>query len=332
MNNNLTDNKRTLLGIVLPTYNNPESIEYILNRLKNYSEKDYDYVLSIFDSSTNEDTKNVVDKYASKNTEYHFVDSETNVDEKTLIAVKQSEAKYIFLIGDRYCPNLDVIFSEIDFEGNQNEIIALYDNKWKPQKNYYDKLTKFKFTDKNEFFRLHFWQLILYGGSICKRELISEINLEEMVSAFNGSGFIYPASLATYSSGPFESKCGDFIELVPYKTVSGWIKNKDAIRIWAKNIYDVSNKLDGALNKECVDGIIKTTGKNTEFLTAKGIASFKCDGNFNYAIYKKYKFYINRCRACSKLSIILILIIPVWLMKFSRKVHRKFIKFIRKSK
>ena len=44
MNNNLTDNKRTLLGIVLPTYNNPESIEYILNRLKNHSEKDYDYV------------------------------------------------------------------------------------------------------------------------------------------------------------------------------------------------------------------------------------------------------------------------------------------------
>ena len=207
-----------------------------------------------------------------------------------MIAVKQSEAKYIFLIGDRYCPNLDVIFSEIDFEGNQNEIIALYDNKWKPQKNYYDKLTKFKFTDKNEFFRLHFWQLILYGGSVCKRELISEINLEEMVSAFNGSGFIYPASLATYSSGPFESKCGDFIELVPYKTVSGWIKIKTQYVSGLKIFMMFQISSNGILSRECVEGIIKTTGKNTEFLTAKGIASFKCDGNFNYAIYKNISF------------------------------------------
>lgn len=319
---NKMDSDKILLDIVLPTYNNPACVKYILDKLETYSDRNYNFVLSIYDSSTDEETKNLVKPYLSSRVLYHYIDSKVNVDEKTLIAVKNSEAEYVFLIADGYCPKLDEIFREIDFEKNRSEIIVLYDRDWKPQRKYYEHLKDFDFTDKNEFFRLHFWQLILYGGSICKNALISEINLPETVSAFIGSGFIYPAALATYSVGPYESKIGNFLELVPYKGASGWIKNKTAIKTWTENLYNALNKLDGVLGRDCIDNIIKTTGKNTGFLTANGLASFKCNGNFSYAIYKKYKYYLKRCKACSSFFVLFAAICPRFLFVIARKFKR----------
>ena len=78
--------KNIFLDVVLPTYNNPKCIEYILEKIERYSQ--YDYVLSIFDSSTNDETQAIVEKRLSEKITYTRIDSSIDVDEKTLIAVK----------------------------------------------------------------------------------------------------------------------------------------------------------------------------------------------------------------------------------------------------
>ena len=312
--------KNIFLDVVLPTYNNPKCIEYILEKIERYSQ--YDYVLSIFDSSTNDETQAIVEKRLSEKITYTRIDSSIDVDEKTLIAVKSSTADFVYLSADGYLPKIDNIFKAIESRDSQSEIIALYDEDWNQQKKYYDTLTKFVYDDKDEFFEKHFWQIILYGGSVCKRELIQRIDVAECVRLFNGSGFIYPCSLTMYSLGRYESKIGKFIELVPFKAASGWITNKTAIKIWAKNFYETLKLPELGLNPGTADKIIRTTGKNTGFLTFRGLLHLKVTRNFTFNIYRKYSFYIIDCKACSAFSAFMLAISPTFIFILMRKVYK----------
>lgn len=323
MNKNFEE---VLLDIVLPTYNNPLCVKYILEQLKQYSVSKFDFILSIYDSSTDDETKKIVNTYLSDRVFYHQMDSQLDVDEKTLLALKNSKAQYVYLIGDGYCPKVDVIFNSINFVKNKSEIIVLYEETWKPQKKFYKNLKKFEFYDKNEFYKVHFWQLILYGGSICKSELFDRVDTEQMISLYNTSGFIYPSVLATYSEGPYESKIGRFIDLVPYKKESGWLRNKNAIKIWTKNYYITINKLIDVLDISTINHIIKTTGKNTCFLTARGLVNFRLSDNYNFAKYKEYKFYLKKCKGCNSLIALTIAIFPKWILRFIKNIKKLLIK------
>lgn len=317
-----TNSKRKLLGIVMPTYNNPQSVRFVLGKFIEYFERGYEFEFIVCDSSTNDETQDIFKENKNENIIYFRVASGLDVDEKTLFAVKLSKADYVMLVGDGYLPKIDNIIEKINLKESKSEIIAVYDENWKPQRKYYQSLEKFEFEDKNEFFKCHFWQLILYGGSICRRELIEKIDSQKMVELYNKSGFIYPCSLACYSVGPYESKQGNFLDVNTIRKGSGWIRNKTAIKIWTKQLYEVLNSSELNLDADTRNYIIKTTGKRTGFLSAKGLLRFKASGNFTFKTYKKYKFYINQCKACSRFITFCIAIIPSFPLILMRKLYR----------
>lgn len=313
------------LDIVIPTYNRPDCIKYILKKTEKYFYDGYDFVISIFDSSTNDETKELVLPYVGDKISYHRIESSINVDEKTLISIKKSVADYVMLSGDGSCPEVDNIFADIDFDNNDAyEMFVLYDSKWDRQRKFFKKLKKYESDDKSAFFALHFWEITLYGGSICKRELISRININKMVEVYNGSGFIYPCSVACVANGPFKCVMGEYLRPIKYKGTSGWVINKDGTKIWTHNYYNAVTTLDNVLTPEAIKAIVKNTGKYTWFLTARGLMSWRTTNNYNFGFYKKYKFYIKQCKACPMFVAYLIAIIPNFVFKLIKKIYGIF--------
>lgn len=311
------------LAIAIPTYNRPNNVKRIIDSLLAQEALSFDLTVCIFDSSEDDLTQEAVRSYRNDRILYERMDASFDVDEKTLRAVKEIDADFVWLCGDRYIPQVKNVFEKIDFEGREDEIIALYDSRWKPQHNFYRKnISSESYSSAAEFAELHFWQLILYGGSICKRELLDLIDVESCVADFNKTGFIYPCALLSYAHGPFSCREGIFLDVIGGES-SGWINRKTAIKIWTENLCTALEKMQPRLGEEVCRSIVSTTGKRTGFLTAKGLMRLKCSGNYNKKIYKEYRNSIRLCRACSAFSAKFLAYLPDFPFVLLRKIYRR---------
>lgn len=316
--------KHNVLEIVIPTYNHPEYIQTILKHLSKFETGEYDFILSVFDSSTNNKTEEIVNESSSDYVRYFRMDSSLDIDEKTILALKMAEADYIMLCGDGHCPEVDRIFEDINFRDTETEIYVLYDKKWRAQNKYFVSLNEFYFSSKDEFFKAHFWQLVLYGGSIIAKSLINKIDLDYVVSRFNGSGFIFPCALVIYSTGKYKALSDNFLFDVPEKILAGWMSSGIGIELWTIRYSEAVKKLAGFISDDTIESIIHTTGGRTKFLAAKGLMSFRTNGNYNYKIYKKYKKELKEYGSCSSFMLWLIAVIPSWCFKIIKKIYKIF--------
>lgn len=313
-----------LFEIVIPTYNRPGCIKYILSLAEGYFARGYDFSLSIYDSSTDDGTAEAVADAGSERIKYVRMDSSVHVDEKTLIALKEAVSPYVMLCGDGCFPKIDRYFEKFFPTADGKEVTIIYETAWKRQRKFASRLKKFYYEDKNGFFAEHFWHATFYGGTVCRREVFARMDVEETLKEFGGTNFIYPCTLAKYSEGPYGVLAGEYTDDVPYKNGSGWLNGKEAIKIWTEHYYNAVCKLKGTLSDEAVEEIVKNTGRNNWFLTSYGLMSFRCTGNYSYKIYRQYKFYIKKCKACSTFAAVAIALTPRWIFLAMRSVGRLF--------
>lgn len=303
------------LEIVVPTYNRAECALHMFETYRAFLDEGYDFCLSVYDSSTDDETSKLAEKYACEGIRYVRVPSEVNVDEKTIVALREARSPYVMLCGDGSSVNIPVVLGIMD-RYPRAELIALYDKTWRLQKKYYPQFKESAWGDKNSFFSDHFWQLILYGGSVCRRELIQRIDKDEVIKNFGGRNFIYPCSLVKYSVGPYAAAFDEMLIENAGKTGSGWIKNKQALKVWAENICYSVDMLRGDLSEEARTRILSTMGARTGFLTARGLTVLRTSGNFSLKLLSQYKQSFVRVKGCSLFSAYLVALCPVWLCKF----------------
>lgn len=313
------------LSIVIPTYNRPECIHYMLEELYKYSEK-YSFNIYIFDSSEEDLTFNICKLYNGKNLIYERMDSHIHPDEKTIYGLKKADGEYIQLCGDGLLPNIENIFKNIFLDIEDIELYLLYSKKITSFNTYYSNYKDDISSDKNYFFGKYFSQITLYGATICKKSIIDTIDYDFALKNYSGTGFIYPCTLAIYSKGKYKMLNGDYLSSINLKGSPGWILNKKAIEIWTKNFSTTVSTLNNYLSQTTINNIIKNNGKNTGFLTAKGLAWFRSTGNYNLKIYFKFKKYLKKCKSCSTFIAIIIAIIPSFVFKILRKLYKTLIK------
>ena len=167
--------KNFTLDIVVPTYNRPKSINYFLNQIKKFDYKRYNFSVSIYDSGTTDETKKIVCENGDSNIFYYRMESSINVDEKTLISVKNSTAEYVLLCGDGIVPQIDKIFDDIDFSLDY-ELIVIYSGALNAVNRYFLNWDNQTSDAKSEFFKKNYAQITLYGGTICRKDLIRKID------------------------------------------------------------------------------------------------------------------------------------------------------------
>lgn len=310
------------LEIVVPTYKRAECIANMLAIYQRYVSEGLDFCVSIYDSSPDEKTREIVEKYLSENIYYFRIPTDMNVDEKTLIALQAAESDYVMLCGDGHSVVVPAIFSLITKHPDV-ELFALYDRDWRVQHEFFSTLKGIGTADKNTFMADHYWQLILYGGSVCKKSIVKRFDVPLMVEQLNGCGFIYPSALAIYTEGPFLAAEDKYlIENAEYRE-SGWVVQKKAMQIWTKNFCMTIDQLRGVLSDSCCDTIVSTIGRRTAFFTVRRLITFRKTDNFNLKLLKEYKSYFKRVKACSMFSAYMIAICPKILCKWIHNFYMR---------
>lgn len=315
-----------MFEIVLVTYNHPKLIEYILGEYQNYFAS-LDFVLSVHDSSENDDTKAIVqsNKYYGTKLRYYRYDSSVCVDKKTLLALKNSTGDYVMLAGDGWVVRIDNMLHLIKGLDRQYEIVTVYNLAIDEYAHFYNKYVRADCGEDDicKYLRQNYWYLALYGGSVVRRELIGRIDVDEMVQKYNGKGFIYPSTLAEYAHGPLYT--AGIVSMNPniYKKAAGWFLNHQAMKTWTKNFYESVYLIsDGVLGEGDKQFIVSTANRHTGFLTFSNLLRWKTHDNFDYSLYREYKFYFNKMRACNRLQLFVALIIPKALLKLIRRAKR----------
>lgn len=312
--------------IVLPTYNRSQAIDYLLKQYESYFDK-YDFILSIHDSSPNDLTEEIVKKHPNygKQINYFRYDPSLDVDSKTLICIKKTTAKYSMLVGDGWIIKVDELFSsgllDKDFD-----ILCLYDKGLKLYRSHFEKYIKeAKYYDsKEQFFEDNFWYLIMYGSSIISQKIIEEMDVENLCSKYKNLGFIYPSSLVESNASKLYVDCINILIKNPNKGEPGWMLKKDAVNTWCKNLTINFEKISCEYLPELSKNkIVRTTGKYTGFLTFKGLMTWKAKDNFNFKIYKKYKEYVLKTKACSRFTIFIVNLVPTFILKLMLKIFKK---------
>lgn len=315
--------RRPLLEIIYPTFNNPACIEYFLGRMKEYKESGFDFTISVYDSSESNQTEEIVSKFNLDNLNYHRLAPSTHIDEKTIIGLKQSQGKYVLLGGDGNVTRIDNIFANIDLLNSKEEIILIYNpDNGTIYKRYYNNLEKYVYTDKDEFFKFNYWYATFYGGALCLGEMLNNINMDKMLELFLNCNLIYPNTMIASSKGPYKVYMFNSYEKNPYKNGSGWINNKTALEIWAEKFCKSVSLLSPWLKKETIDYILKNTNKSNGFFTVKGFMSLRSTGNLSFRLYKKYKNYLKICSACPLWIVKLISLTPKFIFVVLRKIYK----------
>jgi glycosyltransferase involved in cell wall biosynthesis len=96
------------ITIVIPTYNRPQAIAFLLKKCLNNFDTSF-YSLQVHDSSQNDDTQKIIFDFNQNNNNiiiYKRYDATINGDKKTMLALKEVTTPFLYLLGDGVAPNL----------------------------------------------------------------------------------------------------------------------------------------------------------------------------------------------------------------------------------
>ena len=325
-NSSATDNKnavRPLLEIVIPTYNRAECIVTYFEHLKNAFGK-YNFIVSVYDSGTDGKTREFFKNFFSDQVRYFAVDPSVHIDEKTLIALENSVAKYVWLCADTRIAEVNTLFESIDLSAEDSEIILLYPPQFTPNKIGAE-------IDKQEFFGSNFCRLTTYGATVCAKRMLDSIDRKKILEDFGGKYFVYPCALARATRGPFKILHGEFVRVVE-NTTSGWVTKKQALEIWTRCFQESIAKLDDSLESGTREKIIKERGTVDCFFTPIGLMSFRATGNFSRKLLNEYLPWLQKSLACPLWLAKLIAVTPPFIFRALRAIKHSIRKMRGKEK
>lgn len=321
----MSENK-PLLTIVMPTYNHPDYIRYTLETILNIDE--YNILFEIHDSSTDDETKKIVDEYKEKYKNLSYIKYEDiDVDIKTIVALNSVKTKYVHLCGDGAIPNLEKITSLCQkYMDSDFDIIELYDTQNKKHITEFNKIKECRKQEEIVYSNLYdylydnIWHLPCYGGSIVKSSIFSSFNEENMKELIS-CGYVYPYMVILNLDDKLKAVAlgDDFLLPNIRKKASIWIKEGRGIELWANKFPNTIYK-----TKKCSDDEFKTimieSQKKLNLLTFKGLLTFRMNGNFNFKVKRQYSDSLNKYGACSKFKMNLICLTPKWVLSLLWKI------------
>lgn len=325
-------NEISKLEIVIPTYNHPAFVEYILEKYDRFFDQ-YDFYISIHDSSTDDLTEKIVCNHARFNRQifYYRYPSDMDVDEKTILSIKKSKQDYAMLCGDGWIINVESILQSAYLQ-HDYDMILLYDKKVKVFADYFNDYIKnggkhdtHYETLTEDYLKNHYWHTTLYGASIINKRLYSNMDAGMIIKEFNHTNFIYPASLVITLNnikGDIFVTSDDYLIRNKKKNSRKAAEQTDVIKIWCQNFTISIEKLRGVMGDEVADYIIKTTGSRTGLLTVNSLAGLKVVNHLNWKYYREYKPYILQTIACSKSKLKLILCTPKCVLFIIKWIRR----------
>lgn len=285
--NNMILNKT--IEIAISTYNRSSILESWINN--NYKQcAEIGIGLSIYDSSTNDETEKIVSTINDKNIlpkiKYVRKESSIRVDEKVLLSIIESSADFVWPLGDSNSINFtDVENKVLPFLQKDYDFVCVFGN------TRLDNDSK-TYTRPIDFFGDCFWHATWLGGIVFNKRIFSPLKNKEM----------YETMLHKYNRNDGFSYLGIFFELIAdrkiqaaftvIKTdstigrnkVQGWLKRY--MEVWCDNLVYFVDSIPEYYNAQ-KDKVLKETW---QILDLDGIWSYKARlaGGLNKEIYEHY--------------------------------------------
>lgn len=324
-------------AICIPTYNRPEAINELLTRcLYIYCKLGYD--LYIYDSSTNEDTKEVVDQYI-KDAEglfYLRVDSKIHSNMKVYLIYeefwKKQSHDYIWVQSD------SIRWTEDSLESITNVINGGKYDFVIPNYRDVEKIGNKEYREHNDFFRDCAWHMTLYGATIVRIDsVLKEADWDMLKEKYSRQDRINFSHVGLYFEQilKMDSFCAYHMTLSSnsltstlYKKASGW--RRETFFILCECWPNVINALPSSYlyKKE----VIQKHAVNADVLMPEGIKKLRSEGILNYKVYRKYRGVWRQVSNVSDIMILLYSVIPQRIITYFIKDNINEMKIKRKLK
>jgi len=322
------------LTVIIPTYNRPNSIKEILSNL--LFENSFNIRIEIHDSSSNDETKKIVDEIVKTNVRfkkyifYYYYSDNIYVDDKVFYAFSNCQTKYIYLIGDGWVINfieLNKIFNK--FINTDFDVLCLLHSKNFKQ---FFSLSddEIHLDSSRQFFNNYLWYVTLYGSCITKKSIFIYTDSKDIYNKYKNSDFFYPCMIFDKLSNL--TKCeivifkDDFISSGHHKVAAGWTVDGRMLEIWTYKFYKTVMKLPAFYNNK--EDIIYNVGIQSRRYSLVSLLRYRYFGNLTLKLLKKHKEYIKK--VTNKYSLmIMVALCPKWLLKpfyiFMASIrHRKY--------
>ena len=291
MDNKIVTFETNEFEIAIVTYNRCEFIEawltycYVQIKKRNIG-------LSIYDSSTNNDTEEYINNFISmhndKIIQYYHINSSVNIGYKPMFPILKSKSKYIWVSGDSRCHDFKYLDEKVFPYLKQDIDYAVFhvvNNEENDGKVY---------TDRDELLKDCFLSMTCIGLSIYKTSLFDPIKYDNNMKhecdkrfkenyAFAWIGYF----LEMFSLGQYNA----LFSIIPIKNIKSDIKVQSwfnrCLGCWIEDLCDLMEKVSGKY--KYTELVLKDTWKYMSFDSPEFYKNVWEKGDLNKETYKKYQ-------------------------------------------
>lgn len=276
--------------MAIPTRNHAS---YLVEVFRALSRRQVLCPILILDSSVDDETRSVCSQPWHLCVRYMRCDPDMSPDAKSILAVKECQTEYLWILGDGLIPEIDTLLESIPFE-NGYDIVHLVDLDTRDTRRYYRQSglpLSGEYTDAATFFRDYFWTGTFMGALIIRRSYFQKILDSERIEKYLGSGFaIICAVLDAACTEPFSCfvKALHYYTPNPQKLSSAWMGSTEIFDLWAVNMPKSINWLPSSLS-QWKPYVISTTAVRNQFLSRRGLIRWRGKGLFSREILQHYQ-------------------------------------------
>lgn len=319
------------LSICIPTYNRAAILDGTLEQLIGQAASHH-IPIYIADNVSTDDTPAVVSHWQQKYPFLFYHRNETMVS-NCPVALKLSQAKYAWLMGDRcrlYAGAIDTVLSIIQ-RGDHDLIVVNAGMKlneqgftWANKK--YRKLVNAipssVYIDKNLLLADLGWYMVLIGSTICKTSVVKDANFDKYAPL---ASFDHVLPLFDYMAQRNFSVywCDHLLIYTAPGGVSGWLH--DTFEVWIDRRMRAANSLPSSYSEEAKRAWIKAGGVKSGLFSLKVMSFLRGNKIYTLAVFKKYFALFPLVTNTPRSALFLILLVPSFIFKAMETVLRLFI-------
>jgi len=279
-------NKKPLLSICIPTYNRDYLLDKMLKKLVPLA-KENNIPIYISDNASPDSTQSVVNKYITTCIIYYKKQSHNiGPDKNYEYLLKNSQSKYKWLLSDSTVINYDDLKKLLNFLRTTNEDFIVVGVKGRTSC-YVSK----KYENPNEILLHLGWHMTYVSCLIYNEKIINNLSYERYYdSRFLQTGIIFEYLAVNKSSVYFYNDLK--LDSISIEKRDHW--NNIPFEVFSRDWYLFIMSLPIYYSYESKITCIKMHGISSGLFSLKNLFIFRAKKYLSFAIYYKYKFFIQQ--------------------------------------
>lgn len=301
------------IAISIMTYNRHIAVRQHIEKIRDFVNNN-DVAIYVFDGSSNDKTKAVVEKIISEKTIkdklYYYSYSDSEKEKRHKDSMLLPEAEYIWISSDKLTWNPKVYKDVMAAVDKSYDVIAIGCEKEKNSK------TKIVYKRSKEFFKNCCYDMTLMGATIIKKSVIENAVMQpRKVKDFS---FWY---LTTYFMGMADKKINAIKYIyeenyakrgVTKEYASSW--KQSIFSVWCKQWYEAVMAFPKVYD-EHKSRVIIQQGKKTGYFTVLGLCILRGRDIYNLNVARQYKDCITRVMGIPYPILCAIAVVPNFIAK-----------------